>query len=163
MDDKPSQSQSSALKTMETTKPGKTTTKAKVTQITQNRTRKNSKAPRIVEIATEHPDLMPTEIGQMVGCSHVNVINTLKRYGIDQRETEDYKNHRADILAGIQTRLLKSITEVDIKSMPVGQRLMGYGILFDKERLERNQSTGNFSVIVGALQDLQRLRSGSDD
>jgi hypothetical protein len=156
----PSQSPSSVLKTMETTKPSGKPTKLKVTKCTPKR---GSKAPEIIQAVTEHPELTTREIGKLVNCDHSNVIRTLQRYGIEQRETEDYKNHRADILAGIQNRLLKSITEVDIKAMPVGQRLMGYGILFDKERLERNQSTGNFSVIVGALQDLQRLRSGSDD
>lgn len=131
----------------------------KVTRRTPNR---GSKAPAIIEIKTKHPDLSSVEIGKMVGCDHSNVIRTLQRYGIDKAETEDYKSHRADILAGIQVKLLKSITDEDIKGMPVGQRFMGYGILYDKERLERGQSTSNESIIVTQIRDMRERLSGDD-
>ena len=125
------------------------------TKVTKSRPRRGSKAPMIVEIATEHPDLTTREIGKLADCSHVNVITVLKRYGINRDETEDYKAHRGDIQAGIQNRILKSITDADIKAMPVGQRLMGYGILYDKERLERGQSTSNVDVRVTAALEVE--------
>lgn len=138
------------------------TAKKKPTTVTGQKPRRGSKSPMIIDIATQHPDLSMREIGKMVDCSHVNVIKVLERYGINKNETEDYKAHRGDIQAGIQDRILKSITDADIKAMPVGQRLMGYGILYDKERLERGQSTDNQSVIVTHIRDLQSRLRGDD-
>ena len=133
-----------------------------VTAVTRKRPNKGSKAPEIIEIKTAHPDLQPTEIGKMVGCSHVNVINTLKRYGIDQQATENFKTSRADIFAGLQERILKSITDEAIKKTPAIQLVTAASILYDKERLERGESTSNVSVLVGAIKQLQRARQGQD-
>jgi hypothetical protein len=109
----------------------------------------------IIDIATQHPDLSTREIGKMVDCSHVNVITVLKRYGINRDETEDYRNGRAEIFAGMQHRILKSITEADIKGMTGLARLTGVGILYDKERLERGQSTSNVDVRVTAALEVE--------
>lgn len=131
-------------------------------EVTKSRPRKGSKSPKIVELATEHPDLTTREIGKLADCSHVNVVKVLDRYGIKKQETDDYKANRADILTGIQHRILKTVTDDDLKRMPVGQRLMGFGILYDKERLERGQSTDNQSVIVTHIRDLQSRLRGDD-
>lgn len=78
-------------------------------------------------------------------------------------ETTVYKNKRGDILAKLQKELLKSISADDIKDMPVGQRLMGYGILFDKERLERNQSTQIVGYDARAIEErLKQIQDMTD-
>lgn len=38
----------------------------------------------------------------------------------------------------MQERILRTIDDEALKEMPVGQRVMSYGILYDKERLERS-------------------------
>jgi len=133
-----------------------------VKKVTKTTPRRGSKAPTIIDIATKHPDLGPTEIAKMADCSHVNVITTLQRYGINQNAVEGYKNHRAEILAGMQEKILNTITEQDIKGVPLNLRVLSYGILYDKERLERGQSTDNQSVIVTHIRDLQSRLRGDD-
>lgn len=135
----------------------------KVTRrVIKKKPNKGSKAPAIIDIATKHPDLSCAEIGKMVDCSHVNVVKTLQRYGINKEATEKYKSGRADIFAGLQERILNSITDEAIKKTPAIQLVTAASILYDKERLERGESTNNISVLVGAIKDIQRLRQGDD-
>ncbi len=127
-----------------------------ITKITANR---GSKAPQIVAIAQQHPDLTTTEIGKMVGCNHSNVVNTLKRYGIQKASTDDYIANRAQVFAGLQERILKSITDEDIKKTPAIQKVTAASILYDKERLERGQSTDNIGVIGKLIHEIKGMES----
>jgi hypothetical protein len=116
----------------------------------------------IIELAESNPNLTHTQIASLEDCERSTVSRVLAKYGIEQQEVEDYKQHRADIFGGLQKRILKSITDEDIKKAPVGSRILAVAQLYDKERLERGQSTENVSLLVGAIQDLQaRKRSGS--
>ncbi len=84
-----------------------------------------------------------TDIAKAQGCSRANIIQVLARYAISQEHTEDFKAHRADILAGLQGKLIQSITPDDIKKAPLGSKVLAVAQLYDKERLERGQSTAN--------------------
>jgi len=102
----------------------------------------------IIITASQHPNLSLREIGAIAGADHVHVLNTLKRYNINRIETEDYKQHRANILAGMQHRLLSSITDDTITDASLLQRLTGTAILYDKERLERGQNDSNIKPMI---------------
>lgn len=123
---------------------------------------KGSKSQAIIDIKTKHPDMTPSEIGQMVDCTPSNVVQTLQRYKIDPKAVENYKERRADIFAGLQERILNSITDEAIKKTPAIQLVTAASILYDKERLERGQSTSNESIIVTQIRDM-RERLSSDD
>ena len=116
---------------------------------------------KIIRVAIQNPGLSTREIGALADCSHVNVINTLRVYGVDKGQMEEYKNHRADILAGLQGRLLASVTDEDVKKSPLGSRVLAACQLYDKERLERGESTVNLSQLVGKVEDMQRIRQGA--
>ena len=105
------------------------------------------KQAKIIEVAQAHPDLSFHQIGTLVDVAHTTVMRTLARYGIDQGQVESYKKHRADVFAGMQSRLLSSCTDDDIKKTPLGSRIMAVGILYDKERLETGLSTINTASI----------------
>jgi hypothetical protein len=120
--------------------------KIKAQTITKPTKPRSRKTELIIKTATEHPDLTTREIGAIADCTHVNVIETLRRYHVNQQHLKTYKSNRADIIAGMQSRLLASVTDADIKKAPLGSRIMAAGILYDKERLERGQSTANVSV-----------------
>lgn len=123
---------------MEQNKPIKSKTNRKLPKVTRKATPIQSK---ILKIKEQHPDLSTHKIADLVPCTHVSVIKCLTKYSIDTKGLESYKQHRGDILAGVGERIIKSVTDEDIKKMPVGQRIMSYGILYDKERLERGQAT----------------------
>jgi hypothetical protein len=66
------------------------------------------------------------------------------------------------VFAGLQERILKSITDEAIKKTPAIQLVTAASILYDKERLERGESTSKVSVLVGAIKELQQARQGQD-
>lgn len=132
---------------------------------TANRANKGT-ADRIRQIKALNPALGPSDIGRIVGTSHSNVVQILARYNIEQQETEGFKEYRGDILAGLQHRILKSITDEDIKKSPMGSRVLAVAQLYDKERLERGLSTNNIDAhlmlrndqtLDSKLQELQAL------
>ena len=99
-----------------------------------------SKAEAILTLAS-NTELSKTQIAEMVNTSLPNVCQTLSRYGIDLNNAEPYKKHRAEILAGLQDKILNEVKAEDIKSASLLQKVTTVGILYDKERLERNLST----------------------
>ena len=86
------------------------------------------------------------EIGSMIGRSKQAVHQRLQPYKDAIENLPVFKENRADIFAIHQQRLLNSLSDDDIRKIPPGSRFTGVGILYDKERLERGQSTGNISM-----------------
>jgi len=90
----------------------------------------------------------------------------LHRYGLIQSDIDDYVEHRATILQGLQAKILKSIDLPAIQKTPASQRVVMAGILYDKERLERGQSTDivDHRVITAKLSEVtDRLKSINAD
>jgi hypothetical protein len=121
------------------------------------------KKQKIKTLAENNPTLTHQQIATLEDSKRSTVTKILLDYGIEKHKLDDYKGNRADILAGLQTRIIDSITNEDIKKAPVGSRILAVAQLIDKERLERGQSTENVSLLVGAIQDLQSRRSGKSD
>lgn len=69
-----------------------------------------------------------------------------------------YKKHRADIIDAKGKLLLDSLTTDSVNSMDPYKRIVGYGILYDKMRLERGQSTQNvaYQDIAGGIEEIDR-------
>jgi predicted transcriptional regulator len=86
------------------------------------------------------------QIADLLGCDKSNITNRLKKYRPTLDKIAGHKKHRADILTNIQAKLLDSVTDDKIKECTVPQLTVAYGILYDKERLERGQSSSNLSV-----------------
>lgn len=120
---------------------------------------------KIIKIKQAHPALNKNQIAAVAGCHHVHVGRTLKAYGIIKGKVNNYISNRAMILAGVQQRLLASITDADIKKTPVGSRILAVSQLFDKERLERGQSTANVAydahTISASVSELRAMIAGA--
>ncbi len=109
-----------------------------------------SKAEAILTLTTTTPATV-TEIAESVRCAKSTVSETLKRYQIQPNTLESYKNHRADVLAGIGDKLLQkaNIDTLKIESMrDLKDAITGYGILYDKERIERGLSDSASKPLV---------------
>ena len=79
------------------------------------------------------------QAGKILGISKQAVWKRCKDNGIlTQTALKKYKANRADIIANKGEQLLKSLTEDEIKKIPPGSRVTAFGILYDKERLERD-------------------------
>lgn len=93
------------------------------------------------------------EVSSLFNCTKQAVMKALKPYAaILDGSVEDFKHFRADLFAVAQRELLQSITDAEIKKMSVKDRIVATGILYDKERLERGQSTSNLSIMTRAVE-----------
>jgi hypothetical protein len=71
-------------------------------------------------------------------------------------ETQVFIDHRADILANAQLKLLSNLDESRLAKASAYQLVGSAMLLHDHERLERNLSTGNLAVIHA---DIAALRA----
>lgn len=115
-------------------------------KVNKKRVVKGSKARSIIKTATDHPELSSREIGKLVECSHVNVIKTLNRYGIDRGRVKDFLTSEEEIEAGLQERLISGITDDQIQKLSIPQRVTSYAILADKRH--QRKSAGNHGVAI---------------
>ena len=86
-------------------------------------------------------------MAEAVGCTVGNAGNQISRYITDFEGVNDYRENRSSILADKQRILIKSITDAEVKEMNVRDRVVAFGILYDKERLENGQSTQNVASL----------------
>jgi len=87
------------------------------------------------------------QIADTVGCAKATVTQRLRRFPeLTDGTLQDYKEARADVLAALQARTLRTLSAEDIANAPVQARAMLFGVLYDKERLERGKSTANLAT-----------------
>lgn len=78
-------------------------------------------------------------------------------------ETQVWIDHRADILANLQMKILSHVDDDRLKKAPAGSLVLAACQLYDKERLERGQSTENIDyraqsvVITGEITQAARM------
>jgi hypothetical protein len=99
----------------------------------------------ILEYANKQ--LSSTEIATLVGCDHTNVIRRLNRAQPHVKGLQSFKDKRADIMALVQSKAIDNITDDKLKKASARDLTLITGILYDKERLERGQSTDNINVL----------------
>lgn len=88
------------------------------------------------------------EIADYFGVRKQSVWDALQPYGLETNGSiEVFKEKRADILAGKQADCLAALTVDDIKKASPRDKAIIFGTLYDKERLERGQSTVNLASI----------------
>jgi hypothetical protein len=118
---------------------------------------KNIKTEAILTLATTTP-ATPPEIADTLGISNQAVHQCLKRYGIEVNHTQTYKEHRADVLAGMQAKLLSYVDDEKIQKAPMGSIVLAACQLYDKERLERDLSTSNTASVFGDIAALKGIK-----
>ena len=117
---------------------------------------------QIITLAENNPNLTHDQIADLTGVHTRTVITKLlNNYGIERDRVDDYKNQRADILAGMQERVLrcKYGTDEAIKKMPDAAAILLFNSCFNAERLERGQTTENVGVLVAAIQERKKRKS----
>ena len=100
------------------------------------------------------------EIAAIIGCSEANVNARLQPYLQSITHLDAIKRHRADTLAVVGDTVLSSLSGADIAKASGYQKIGMYGILYDKERLERGQFSINISVVdlTQSLAEITRQR-----
>ncbi|GFO68691.1 hypothetical protein GMLC_22700 [Geomonas limicola] len=99
---------------------------------------------RIANLAAE--GLTSNAIGKRVGRDPKTVTAALGREEVRQ-EVEKVRQELADRYEELNHRLLDSIGAEDIQKINAYQRVVSCGILTDKVRLLRGESTANYAVL----------------
>jgi hypothetical protein len=87
------------------------------------------------------------EISKILGCSPQNIHQKIKDL-IPKSDTEKYIAERADILAKKNQKVLEYLDDEKLKKSTAMQIASIYGILYDKERIERGLSDNNARPLV---------------
>ena len=95
----------------------------------------------------ENKNLTITETAKFLGSSKSNISTRLSSVGYKPHYLKKFKDNRADVLATYEQLLLNSITPSDIKDAKLRDKVTSFAILYDKERLERGQSTDNIAYV----------------
>lgn len=98
-----------------------------------------------------------TEIAEKLNITRQTVSDRLQRHGISYLGI--FKENRKDIFALMQRNLMNSITDSEIKKMPVRDRIVSTGILYDKEH--GNPVTHSIDV-TGISRQLDELKAKRD-
>ena len=92
-----------------------------------------------LDLRTNHK-LTFQEIAKLQGVPKQAIQQRLKPL-LPTPETKVYQDNRADILSEAQLQLLIQLDPARLKKMSARDAVISFGILYDKERLERGQST----------------------
>lgn len=125
------------------------------------------------------------EVAKVVGVNHSSVQRFLEAWQVQKKETEAYKLNRAELLSytgskfnAVASRIadqlqddidngITAALDPDVKAKLARDVSVIMGVVFDKERLERGQSTQNHSLITKmmgpALKDAGKLVSTPND
>lgn len=106
---------------------------------------------KIIELRNKN--LTYKQIGELLGCSDANICKRLAPFRESLDNLGSFKENRADLLAVYQREILKQLTPDHIKKARLTEITTAFGTLYDKERLERGQSTENI-----AYADLSKTR-----
>ena len=112
------------------------------------------------------------KINEITGVSLGLITKIVKEFESSQDLINWYQKNKLNVLMNaqfenlaLQEAIRNSITEDDLNKWTPDQKARWYqvlgtdhGIKFDKERLERGQSTENVSVIIEAIMDLKKKR-----
>src|SRR3990172_5314196 len=98
------------------------------------------------------------EIAAIAGVTRSAITHRLNDAEYTPQRLKAYKEYRADILAYYQTLLLNALTPSEINKMAPRDRVLAFGVLYDKERLERGQSTSNIAAITSIIQAVHERR-----
>jgi hypothetical protein len=92
------------------------------------------------------------EIGAYFGVTRQAAHDKLRPYFGADIDVAAFKGHRADILAAKQAEVLAALDSDKIEKASARDIAIVFGTLYDKERLERGQSTQNASVFFRIIE-----------
>lgn len=105
-----------------------------------------------LKLRTENK-LTYSEIGATLGVTKQAVHLALAPLLKDIEVVKEFQDKRADILSNKQRILLTALDEAKVQRMSGRDLVIAAGVLYDKERLERGQSTVNLAGVFSAAME----------
>jgi hypothetical protein len=100
------------------------------------------------------------QIAKLQNVTHNAIFKKIKPLLPDE-SNEIYKKNRADILSQAQVKILSQVDTKRLKRAGLRDISVAFGILYDKERLERGLSTANVDM-VSVQADLDKIQADRD-
>lgn len=94
-----------------------------------------------------------TEIAKLVGCSKQAVANRFNKVQYVPQQLKQFRDSKAEIYEFMQSQLVNTLSQSDLKRMAPDRRIWSIAVLEDKIRLIRGQSTENVSI-AGTLNSI---------
>jgi len=114
--------------------------------------------PEALKLRHEN-NLSYSQIGAIQGVSKTAICKAIKDLP-NPNDVSDFIDNRSDIFAAQQLRVLQAITDDDIKKARLAEKAMFFGVLYDKERVNRGQATSYNMVDIRALVQAMPVGSG---
>lgn len=92
-------------------------------------------------------------ISAITGVNTATIKYRLKPHLTKIQALDTYKKHRPDLLRMLQREILLSITPEEISSMSVKDRMVSFGILYDKEKHEEGKPTNSVNIHFNFMKD----------
>lgn len=104
--------------------------------------------------------LSQTEIARHLGVTRPAVTRALQRVPdsiLASNDVNSFRKNRADIFADFQRMILTYMTPEKMKQASLNQLGTLFGIVYDKERLEKGQATQHVATVNKAMIDKQSM------
>jgi len=107
-------------------------------------------------MAMRFKKMTQAQIAEKTGLSQQTISRRLSECKLDG--LEDFKNYRADVFSHKQRELLDALTPEKIASMSGRDLIISLGVLYDKERLERNKATHiiDYGKVKNEIEELEK-------
>ena len=99
------------------------------------------------------------KVSEIVGVANGSITNIVREFESNREIVEYYKKNRADLLAYDQIKYRSHITEEKLEKASARDLEIMRGVCYDKERLEKGQSTENVSVIIEYIRELKKKKA----
>jgi len=115
------------------------------------------KTKAINSLAKRKPELSQRELAKEIGVARNTVAKALAKVSDYKGEIELFRKQRGDILDDKQRLILAAIDTKKVSEAKLRDLAVAAGILFDKNRLERNLSTTNLASWCSVVSESHRL------
>ena len=120
---------------------------------------KNIPITSIIELI-DNKGLSQTQAAKILGCDRSSISKRLKAADYVPGQLKTFKETRADVFAYHQLEILKHLTSAKLKSSTAYQLTGMLALLYDKERLERGESTENVAHIHSIAKQIRDKERG---
>lgn len=114
------------------------------------------KTKAILALAKRKPELSQRELAKEIGVARNTVAKALAKVSDYKEEIELFRKQRGDILDDKQRLILAAIDSKKVGEAKLRDLAVSLGIIFDKNRLERNLSTSNLASWCSVVSEAHR-------
>jgi len=102
------------------------------------------------------------EIGKLLGVTKQRIHQIIRASGFDPGAVAEFKTNKSSLIHHKQKLLLDGVTPEAVEAMCPRDRIVGFGILYDKARLEDGFSTSNVAGRFVSI-DLTKIAARLDE